>query len=202
MAQPLATFNALAEVLDERVGESLRSVLARGRNDLEVEVEVTDLHAVSPGRFLQMGDAVLHDLSYQQARHLNQPLAGVYVANPGYMLSASGVPRGAVIVEVNGQATPGLASFVAHRRVAAGPGAHGGALLRFRQPAQHAAAQRADRPPLVPGGAVPRVTTRWATGPASRWPRLASRRCRPRPPPASRRRAIAACALCSPRWCW
>ena len=110
---PLATFNALTEVLDERVGDSLRLALRRGRNDLEVEVQVSDLHAVSPGRFLQMGDAVLHDLSYQQARHLNQPLAGVYVANPGYMLSASAVPRGAVIVEVNGEPTPGLDEFVA-----------------------------------------------------------------------------------------
>jgi pro-apoptotic serine protease NMA111 len=109
---PLATFDALAELLDEHVGETLRIALRRGDNDLEVEVEVSDLHAVTPSEFLQIGDAVLHDLSYQQARHLNAPLRGVYVANPGYMLSAAAVPRGAVIVEVNGVPTADLRSLV------------------------------------------------------------------------------------------
>jgi pro-apoptotic serine protease NMA111 len=109
---PMATFQALAEVLDEHVGETLRVALRRGNTDREVEVEVTDLHSVTPAKFLQIGDAVLHDLSYQQARHLNAPLRGVYIANPGYMFSASAVPRGAVIVEVNGVPTPDLEALV------------------------------------------------------------------------------------------
>ena len=106
--EPLATFNALAEMLDEHVGQTLRVALRRGGADLELELEVTDLHAVSPAEFLQIGDAVLHNLSYQQGRHLNMPLEGVYIANPGYMFMASAVPRGAVIVEINGQPTPDL----------------------------------------------------------------------------------------------
>jgi pro-apoptotic serine protease NMA111 len=109
---PLATFDVLAGILDERVGETLTIALRRGDGDHEVEVEVTDLHAVTPAEFLQIGDAVLHRLSYQQARHLNAPIEGIYVANPGYMLSASAVPRGAVIVEVDGQPTPDLESFL------------------------------------------------------------------------------------------
>jgi pro-apoptotic serine protease NMA111 len=109
--QPLATFEALAEVLDEHVGERIDIAVRRGDADLAFAVEITDLHAVSPAEFLQIGDAVLHDLSYQQARHLNTPLAGVYIANPGYMLMASAVPRGAVIVEVDGEPTPDLATL-------------------------------------------------------------------------------------------
>jgi S1-C subfamily serine protease len=35
------------------------------------------------------------------ARHYNKPIAGVFVANAGYALGAAGVPRGAVITEVN-----------------------------------------------------------------------------------------------------
>jgi pro-apoptotic serine protease NMA111 len=105
---PLATFHALAEALDERVGETLRIALRRGDADHEIEVEVSDLHAVTPDAFLQIGDAVLHDLSYQQARHLNAPLEGVYIANPGYMFSAAAMPRGAVILEANGVPTPDL----------------------------------------------------------------------------------------------
>ena len=106
--QPLATFEALAEQLDEHVGDTLRVALRRGDTDHELELEITDLHAVSPAEFVQIGDAVLHDLSYQQARHLNMPLEGVYVANPGYMFMASAVPRAAVIVAVNGEPTPDL----------------------------------------------------------------------------------------------
>src|SRR6056297_392327 len=106
--EPLATFDALAETLDRRVGETLSIRLQRGGAQHEVAVEVTDLHAVSPDEFLQVGDAVLHRLSYQQARHLNAPIEGIYVANPGYMLMASAVPRGAVIVELDGEATPDL----------------------------------------------------------------------------------------------
>ena len=67
------------------------------------EVDVADLHAVSPDEFLEFGDAIVHDLSYQQARHYNREISGVYVANPGYMLSRSAIPRGAVISEVAGQ---------------------------------------------------------------------------------------------------
>jgi pro-apoptotic serine protease NMA111 len=109
--EPIATFDALAQVLDEHVGEPLRMALRRGNENHDIEVEITDLHAVSPAEFLQIGDAVLHDLSYQQARHLNMPLEGVYVANPGYMFMASAVPRGAVIVGVNGIPTPDLQAF-------------------------------------------------------------------------------------------
>ncbi len=45
----------------------------------------------------------MNDLSYQQARHYNLPIRGVYVANPGYLLSKSAVPRGAVITEFAGR---------------------------------------------------------------------------------------------------
>lgn len=106
--KPLATFGALAEVLDKRVGDTLRLSLRRGGAQQEVDIEVTDLHAVSPDEFLQIGDAVLHRLSYQQARHLNVPLEGVFVADPGYMFMASGIPRGAVILEIDGEPTPDL----------------------------------------------------------------------------------------------
>ena len=38
-----------------------------------------------------------------QARHINVPIRGVYVANPGYILGAAGMPRGAVISEAGGE---------------------------------------------------------------------------------------------------
>ena len=80
----------LAEALDSNVGRPLALSLRRGDEDLAAEVEVTDLHAVSPAEFLQIGDAVLNDLSYQQARHYNRPASGVYVAR---LEAASAVDR-------------------------------------------------------------------------------------------------------------
>ena len=56
---------------------------------------------MTPNEFLQFGDAVVHNLSYQQARNLNRPIEGVYVANPGYVFGAAGVPRGSVIVALD-----------------------------------------------------------------------------------------------------
>src|SRR5690606_33872511 len=62
-------------------------------------------------RYLDFGAAVLHDLSYQQARHLHRPQAGVYVANAGYVLNRSGIPRGAVITGFNGEDVHNLGQF-------------------------------------------------------------------------------------------
>ena len=69
---------------------------------------VTDLHAITPDEFLEFGDAIVNDLSYQQARHYNRAVEGVYVANPGYLLSKSAIPRGAVITEFKGEPITGI----------------------------------------------------------------------------------------------
>ncbi len=96
-------FVPLAATLDANVGETIEIDVERGGRSITVDVEVSDLHAITPDEFLQFGDAIVNDLSYQQARHYNRPLSGVYVANPGYMLSKAAIPRGAVITEVGGK---------------------------------------------------------------------------------------------------
>jgi S1-C subfamily serine protease len=111
--RPVAEFDPLAEVLDNGVGRVVSLEIRRGGDLRTVEVEVTDLHAVTPDAFVQFGDAVVHTLSYQQARHLNVPISGVYVANPGYSLSSSAIPRAGVLIEVDGRPTPDLDAFAA-----------------------------------------------------------------------------------------
>ncbi len=78
-----------------------------GGDQFRQEVSVNDLHAITPDEVLQFGDAIVHTLSYQQARHFNLPVAGVFVANPGYVFSAAAIPRGTVILSVNGKRTLG-----------------------------------------------------------------------------------------------
>jgi pro-apoptotic serine protease NMA111 len=109
----VSEFEPLSEVLDASVGGAVELELERGGKLLVAKVNVGDLHAITPDAFLEFGDAVIHTLSYQMARHFNVPVKGVYVANPGYIFSAAGVPRGAVIAAVNGKPTDDLAAFAA-----------------------------------------------------------------------------------------
>ncbi len=98
-------FVTLETILDDAVGESITIEVERGGDQFRQEVSVGDLDAITPDEFLQFGDAIVHTLSYQQARHFNMPVAGVYVANPGYVFSAAAIPRGTVILTVNGKRT-------------------------------------------------------------------------------------------------
>jgi S1-C subfamily serine protease len=99
----ITEFVPLAAVLDSEVGSTIVVDVERGGRSISEEIVVADLHAVSPDEFLEVGDAILHDLSYQQARHYNRDISGIYVANPGYILSRAAIPRGAVISEVAGE---------------------------------------------------------------------------------------------------
>ncbi|HMN44514.1 MAG TPA: trypsin-like peptidase domain-containing protein [Povalibacter sp.] len=106
-------FDDLAEVLDSGVGKSVKLSIERGGQPLDQVMTIEDLHAITPDRYLEFGDAVVHTLSWQQARHINAPIRGVYVANPGYVLGAAAVPRGAVITEIGGKTVNALADFEA-----------------------------------------------------------------------------------------
>jgi S1-C subfamily serine protease len=109
----ITTFEPLEELLDDAVGRSITLQLQRGGEARSVHLTVGDLEAITPASYLEFGEAVVHDLSYQQARHFNLPVKGVYVANPGYSLAAAGVPRGALVSEFNNQPVDNLAAFAA-----------------------------------------------------------------------------------------
>ena len=106
-------FEPLEEVLDDSVGGQVEVELERGGKALSAKLPVGDLHAITPSAYAEFGDAVVHTLSYQQARHFNVPVSGVFIANPGYVFSAAGIPRGAVVLTLNGQKTDTLKDFEA-----------------------------------------------------------------------------------------
>lgn len=106
-------FVPLEAVLDTHVGKEIDIRLERGGRRIDAKVTVDDLHAITPAEYLEFGDAIVNRLSYQQARHYNRPAEGVYVANPGYLLSRAAIPRGAVIVEVAGEPVNSLDEFEA-----------------------------------------------------------------------------------------
>jgi S1-C subfamily serine protease len=104
----MTQFEPLDDIMDTSVGKTVDIDLERGGKAVTAKVPVTDLHAITPSSYVEFGDAIAHTLSYQQARHFNIPVQGVYVANPGYVFGAGGVPRGAVISSFNGKDITGL----------------------------------------------------------------------------------------------
>ena len=99
----ITEFVPLAAILDDAVGEAVEVGVQRGGQSLSFKVEVQDLDRLNPDEFLEFGDAVLNDLSYQQARHFNRPAEGVFVANAGFALSGADIPRGSVIIAIEGE---------------------------------------------------------------------------------------------------
>jgi S1-C subfamily serine protease len=93
-------FVPLAAMLDDLVGREVEIEVERGGKSISHSITVTDLHAITPAEYIEFGDAIVNNLSYQQARHYNLPVEGAYVANPGYLLSKAAVPRGAVITRL------------------------------------------------------------------------------------------------------
>jgi S1-C subfamily serine protease len=71
------------------------------------------LSAITPDEYIEFGEAVVHNLSYQQARHFNLPIKGVYIAHPGYVFASAGIPRAALISSFNGKKIEKLADFEA-----------------------------------------------------------------------------------------
>jgi S1-C subfamily serine protease len=106
-------FVPLAAMLDDHVGQEIEVEVERGGRSVVETILVTDLHAISPNEFLEFGDAIVNNLSYQQARHYNRSPSGVYVANPGYLLSKAAIPRGAVITEFGGEPVDNIDDFQA-----------------------------------------------------------------------------------------
>ncbi len=107
----ITEFIPLAAILDDNVGNDIEVEIERGGVLVAEAITVTNLHGITPSEYLEFGDALVNNLSYQQARHYNLQAEGVYVANPGYLLSKSAIPRGAVIQEIDSQPISNLDDF-------------------------------------------------------------------------------------------
>jgi S1-C subfamily serine protease len=104
----IAEFVPLAAVLDGAVGREVTIAVERGGQRIEHRVTVDDLHAITPDEYIEYGDGVFHDLSYQQARHFYRPAAGVYIANPGYVFGKAAIPRGSIVTGIGRESLANL----------------------------------------------------------------------------------------------
>lgn len=87
--QYITDFIGLWTIIDDSVGENIVLDIFRSgkegksgpRGKLQVVCTVQDLHSITPNRFLEIGGAVIHDLSYQVGRSHNVQLGtGVFCA--------------------------------------------------------------------------------------------------------------------------
>lgn len=96
-------FLKMETLLDDSVDHKVELQIERGGTPLTVHLVVQDLHSITPNYFLQVSGAVIHPLSYQQARNFRFHCGLVYVTDPGYMLFRAGVPRHAIIKKFAGE---------------------------------------------------------------------------------------------------
>lgn len=108
----LTQFLNLENLIDDGVGQIVELEIERGGQPLTVNVSIQDLHSITPDHFLEVSGAVIHPLSYQQARNFRFPCGLAYVADPGYMLFRAGVPRHAIIKKVANEDISCLADLV------------------------------------------------------------------------------------------
>ncbi|KAG8623653.1 hypothetical protein KVT40_008629 [Elsinoe batatas] len=109
----LTQFVKLDAILDDRVGKQVSLLVQRGGEDIEVTVDVGDLHAITPDRFVSVSGGSFHNLSYQQARYYVVALQGngVYCCQTS---SSFGLDpgHGWLIQSIDNQPTPDLDTFI------------------------------------------------------------------------------------------
>ncbi|PKA48973.1 Protease Do-like 7 [Apostasia shenzhenica] len=105
-------FLTLETLLDDNVGGEIGLQIERGGVTLTIKLMVQDLHSITPNYFLEVSGAVIHPLSYQQARNFRFNCGLVYVAESGYMLSRAGVPRHSLIKKFAGESISKLEDLI------------------------------------------------------------------------------------------
>ncbi|KAI7356073.1 Pro-apoptotic serine [Hortaea werneckii] len=110
----LTQFAKLDDVLDSSVGGKVNLLVQRGGEDIEVELDVGDLHAITPDRFVSVAGAAFHNLSYQQARLFAVALEGngVYCCEASGSFRFEGTENGWLVQTVDHKPTPDLDTFI------------------------------------------------------------------------------------------
>jgi S1-C subfamily serine protease len=106
--RPVLDFTQLATALDGAVGRRVRLEVERAGRSHALEPTVQDLHAVTPGEYLELSGAVLHPLSLQLARGYGVPVAGLLLASRGYAFARADIPQRALIRELGDVPVPDL----------------------------------------------------------------------------------------------
>ncbi|KAI6091391.1 Pro-apoptotic serine protease NMA111 [Hypoxylon rubiginosum] len=110
----ITQFVRLDDILDSNVGKTVQLTLQRGGEDIDVDIEVGDLHAITPDRFVTVSGASVHNLSYQQARLYGVAVngGGVFVCESTGSFRFDSADNGWMIQSIDQKKTPDLQTFI------------------------------------------------------------------------------------------
>lgn len=108
----LTQFIRLGAILDSSVGQKVKVLVQRGGEDVEVELDVGDLHAITPDRYVAVAGGTFHNLSYQQARLYAIPVKGVFVAEAAGSFRFESTESGWLVESIDQRKTPDLNAFI------------------------------------------------------------------------------------------
>ena len=108
----ITQFLRFDDILDSSVGSTIKFLLQRGGQDVEVEIEVGDLHKITPDRFVTVAGASFHDLSYQQARLYAVAVKGVYVCEAAGSFRFESTDNGWIMQTIDHKKVTDLKAFI------------------------------------------------------------------------------------------
>ncbi|KAI1210914.1 Pro-apoptotic serine protease NMA111 [Annulohypoxylon truncatum] len=110
----ITQFIRLDDILDSNVGKTIQVTLQRGGKDVDIDIEVGDLHSITPDRFVTVSGASVHNLSYQQARLYGVAIhgGGVFVCESTGSFRFDSADSGWMIQSVDQKKTPDLETFI------------------------------------------------------------------------------------------
>ncbi len=108
----LTQFIRLDSILDSGVGQKVKILVQRGGRDVEVDMEVGNLHDITPDRFVTVGGGSFHNLSYQQARLYAIACRGVFICEAAGSFRFESSDSGWILDSIDHKKTPDLDTFI------------------------------------------------------------------------------------------
>ncbi|KAK5088665.1 hypothetical protein LTR05_002885 [Lithohypha guttulata] len=108
----LTSFIELDAILDSSVGGKINLLVQREGEDHDVEINVGDLHTITPDRMVTVAGGSFHNLSYQQARLHGIACKGVFVCEAAGSFKMENALAGWLIDMIDNKPTPDLDTFI------------------------------------------------------------------------------------------
>lgn len=106
-------YDALSSILDSKVGCKITLRVHRVGKPVDLEVQVVDLHPLTPQRLFSFAGSQFAHRSFRSAMWYGHPTGGLVIAerHPCFDFDSK-IPKGSLIVSINDSSTPDLDTFM------------------------------------------------------------------------------------------
>ncbi len=109
----VSCFHDVETELDASVGQQVSIIVERGGKRIETSIGVSDLHSLTPSRYLEFSQGILQETSLQMARNHIVPARGVLLVEPGYAFRRARIWNNSIIMSLDDQPVEDLDDMVA-----------------------------------------------------------------------------------------